>query len=135
MQKDTSATVSTTERTVQGPAEMQRELYPRQQHTSRPEGAGCCKEQSCKLRSSYARGWVYPLELNRNLWSPSLFHPAQVNSWYSCANVDTAVQSGLSLAAPARIPGPARFPVSLQQHTLVQVHRELTKWLPKYYNH
>lgn len=139
MQKDTNAEpkVSSTERTVQTPAETQREMDPRQHHiiSRRSEGADCCKpqdsdkEQLCKLRSGFAHGCVSPPGLNRNVWDPTLFHPAQLHSWYSYATVDAAVQSGLSLAAPVRTPGPAGFPVSFQQHTLVQVHRGLTKQL------
>lgn len=137
MQKDTNAEakVPSTDRTVYTPTAMQRELVPRQHHgiSGSSEGAGCCKPQDSerdqlnKLSSGFAHSWFYPLELNRKLWDPSHFYPSQVNDWYSGATVDTAVQSGLSLAAHAKNPGPAGFSVGHHQHTLVQVRRGLTK--------
>lgn len=133
-QKDTNAAVrvSTTDRTVHTPA-----LVPRQRHgtSRRSEGPGCCepldsdREQCYKLRNGFAQSWVYPPELNRNLWDPGLFQPSQPSDCYSGATVDTAVQSRLSLAAHVRTPGPAGCSVGLHQHTLVQVHRRLTNML------
>ncbi|XP_069557570.1 T-box transcription factor TBX3-like [Brachyistius frenatus] len=43
-------------------------------------------------------------------------HSAQASTWYGCGYVDRAAPGGLSLAAPAGTP----FPISLQQHALVQ---------------
>lgn len=119
---------------------MQTELVPRHHHgiSRRSEGPGCSepqdsdREQLYKLCSGFAHSWVYPPELNSKLWDSSLFYPSQVNDWYSGATVDTAVQSGLSLAH-VRTPGPAGFSVGRHQHTLVQVHRGLTQQLLKCY--
>ncbi|XP_069022131.1 T-box transcription factor TBX3 [Embiotoca jacksoni] len=43
-------------------------------------------------------------------------HSAQASTWYGCGYVDRAAPGGLGLAAPAGTP----FPISLQQHALVQ---------------
>ncbi|XP_040898625.1 T-box transcription factor TBX3 [Toxotes jaculatrix] len=124
--------VSLTDRTAQSPAGTQKELDPRQSHgiNITADGASCSepqdsdKEQMCTLRSGCAHCCVYPPELNTHLWDPSipssLFHSAQVNTWNSCATVDRAAPCGLSLAAPVRTPGAPGFPVSLQQHVLLQ---------------
>lgn len=87
------------------------------------------KEQLRKLRSGLAHSFFYPPELNRHLRDQSMaqsmassLHPAQVNSWYRCASMDGAVPCGLSLASSVRTPGSPGFPMSLQQHALVQVH-------------
>ncbi|XP_051807118.1 T-box transcription factor TBX3-like [Acanthochromis polyacanthus] len=85
------------------------------------DGAGCCptrhsdEEQLRKLHGSFAHGCVCSPEKNRHLQDPrssnSVFQSAQLNSWYS-------LDRAMTLAAPARTP----FPISLQQHALVQVH-------------
>ncbi|XP_044053329.1 T-box transcription factor TBX3-like [Siniperca chuatsi] len=128
----TEPKVSITERTVQTPAGTQREMDPRQRRVSSTlaDGAGYCqqhdseKEQLCKLCSCFAHSCVYPPELHRHLQDPSisnsLLHSAQVNTWNSCAVTDRAVPCGLSLAAPVRTTGTPGFPISLQQHALVQ---------------
>eukprot|EP00064_Thunnus_orientalis_P003893 superscaffoldBa00000337_g3904 len=54
----------------------------------------------------------------RHLRDPSI---NRVNTWYSCANIDgAAAPCGPSLASPVRTPGTPGFPMSLQQHALVQ---------------
>lgn len=125
--------VSATERTAGTPAG--RELDPRRCHviSTSTDGAGCCqpqdseKEELCKSCSGFALSCVYPSELHRHLREPSIpngfLHSAQVNTWSSCATTDRAAPCALSLAAPAGSPG---FPISLQQHALVQVHRRPT---------
>ncbi|XP_008303152.1 T-box transcription factor TBX2-B-like [Stegastes partitus] len=125
---ETEPKAAITERTVQTPVRTHRETDPKQNRVicKTIDGAGCCptrdsdKEQPCKLHSSFAHSCACSPEINRHLQDPrtsnSLFHSAQVNSWYSCATLDRAVPCGLSLAASARTP----FPISLQQHALVQ---------------
>ncbi|KAF0033323.1 hypothetical protein F2P81_013389 [Scophthalmus maximus] len=83
------------------------------------------KGQTCKLRSRFAHSCVYPPELNAHLWDPripgGLFRSTQVNAWNSCGTADGAAPCGLSPAAPVRTPAAAAgFPLSLQQHALVQ---------------
>uniref|UniRef100_A0A8D3B4V4 T-box transcription factor 3b n=1 Tax=Scophthalmus maximus TaxID=52904 RepID=A0A8D3B4V4_SCOMX len=85
------------------------------------------KGQTCKLRSRFAHSCVYPPELNAHLWDPripgGLFRSTQVNAWNSCGTADGAAPCGLSPAAPVRTPAAAAgFPLSLQQHALVQVN-------------
>lgn len=119
-----------TDRTVQTPAG--REMDPGQSHVSSKitEGASCSepqdseKDQMCKLRSSFIHSGSYP-ELNTHLWDPSvpnnLFHSAQVNTWDSCSTMDRIMPCGPSLGVPVRTPGTPGFPISFQQHALVQV--------------
>ncbi|KAI3372933.1 hypothetical protein L3Q82_022734 [Scortum barcoo] len=134
MQEETKSEpkISTTKRTVGTSAGAQREMDPRQNHASSTsaDGAGCCepqdseKGQLCKSCSGFAHSCVYQAELHRHLQESSmsscLLHPAQVNTWNSCAAADRAAVCGLSLAAPVRTAGSPGFPISLQQHALVQ---------------
>ncbi|XP_050931280.1 uncharacterized protein LOC127143215 [Lates calcarifer] len=118
-----------TDRTVQTPAG--REMDPGQSHVSSKitEGASCSepqdseKDQMCKLRSSFIHSGSYP-ELNTHLWDPSvpnnLFHSAQVNTWDSCSTMDRIMPCGPCLGVPVRTPGTPGFPISFQQHALVQ---------------
>ncbi|XP_034025492.1 T-box transcription factor TBX3 [Thalassophryne amazonica] len=91
------------------------------------------KQRLCTFPCSFARGCLYPQELHRHLQDLSLtnsvFHCALGNAgptWYSYAIVDRAVPHGLSLASAVRTPGAPFFPVNLQQHTLVQLHRRMS---------
>lgn len=84
------------------------------------------KEHLRKLRVGFTRSCLYPPGITRHFqdvsMANSLFHSSQVNTgttWYGYANVDGAGPCGLS-------PGTSGFPMSLQQHALVQVHRGLT---------
>lgn len=105
------------------------------------DGAGCCqphdseKEHLCKLCSGSVQSCVNATELHRHLQDlsipNSLLHSAQVNTWNSCATTDRAALCGLSLAAAVRTPGAPGFPISLQQHALVQVHRQNRETLIK----
>nr|XP_019949302.1 PREDICTED: uncharacterized protein LOC109633717 [Paralichthys olivaceus] len=124
--------VSITGSTVQTPDRTQRETDSRSSHvlSTSTDGASSSqpqdsqKEQMCKLRSNVAQSCAYPLESNPHLWGPSransLFRSAQVNTWNSCTAVDRAPSCGLNPAATVRTPAAAGFPLSLQQHALVQ---------------
>ncbi|XP_061586193.1 T-box transcription factor TBX2-A-like [Cololabis saira] len=75
------------------------------------------EEQVYPSRSRSVHSRINSPELSRHLWdlriSRSPFHPAQVNSWYSCAAVDRAAACGLRLAVPT-----GTLPFRLQQHEL-----------------
>ncbi|XP_070760015.1 T-box transcription factor TBX3-like [Enoplosus armatus] len=119
------AEVSATGGTLQTPGGREMESRPSHVIAALTDGAGCHQphdsqeEHLCKTYSC-----VYPPELHRPLGGPSipdsLLHPAQVNAWNSLATTDRPAPCGLSLAAPVRTPGAPGFPISLQQHTLVQ---------------
>lgn len=124
--------VSITERRTQTPAVTQREMDLRQRRviSKLTDEAACCEpqdskeEQLCKSCSDFSHSCVYPQHL-RALSIPNIpLHSAQVNTWNSCP--DRAVPCGPSPAAPVRTPAGPGFPISLQQHPLVQVHRQAT---------
>uniref|UniRef100_A0A672YYV5 T-box transcription factor 3b n=1 Tax=Sphaeramia orbicularis TaxID=375764 RepID=A0A672YYV5_9TELE len=91
---------------------------------------GAEKEHLYKFHNSFAHGCFHPAELNRHLQDPSgLLQSAHIssgNAWYGCGTVDRPGPCGLSLATPIRTPGTLGFPMSLQQHALVQVRRGST---------
>ncbi|XP_047447609.1 T-box transcription factor TBX3 [Mugil cephalus] len=119
---------SITERTSQTSAGTlgERDTRPNHAVSVITDGAGRCKTQDSemerlsKLRSAHTCSYVSPPELNGHVQDPgasnSLFQSARVNAWFSSATVDRAVPCGLGLAVPAR----TQFPISLQQHALVQ---------------
>lgn len=106
------------------------------------DGAGCCepqdseKQQLSKSCSDFLNSSVYPPELHKHLQDPSipssLLHSTQVNTWNSCATMDRAVSCGLNLAAPVRTPETPGFPLSLQQHPLVQVLKHIRTQIQKH---
>ncbi|KAM9360157.1 T-box transcription factor TBX3-like [Symphorus nematophorus] len=110
----------------------ERTQEPRQSHVigALTDAAGCCeqqdseKPQSCKSWVDFSHSCVYPPELHKHLRDASIssgfLHSTLVNTWNSCGTVDRAVPCGLSLAAPVRTAGTPGFPISLQQHPLVQ---------------
>ncbi|TKS78077.1 T-box transcription factor TBX3 [Collichthys lucidus] len=110
----------------------QRETDPRHGRVIRTlkHGAGCCEpqdsenEQLFKSCSDFSYSSVYPPELHEHRQDPcipnSLLQSTQVNTWNSCATMDRAASCGLNLAAPVRTPGMPGFPISLQQHPLLQ---------------
>lgn len=128
----TEPKVSTTEQTAQTPAVTQREMDLRQRRViskltdeaafSEPQDSE--EEQLCKSCSDFSHSCVYP----QHLRAPSIpnipLHSAQVNTWNSCPN--RVVPCGLSPAASVRTPAGPGFPISLQQHPLVQVHGRAT---------
>lgn len=88
------------------------ELGPRRVSSTFPDGDS--EEEQCKSCSHFSHGGVYRQHLQAPI-APSIPPHSAQDTWSSCPSADRTRTGGLS---PTAGPG---FPISLQQHALVQV--------------